>query len=79
MNMEERRELTRLAREELAIAMDMLMTTSHALQNATRHGTKTEMLDAMSLWDKALADSQTARTTCMGFLGEEVEQWIGES
>lgn len=79
MNMEHRRELTKLAREELGSAMNTLMTASRALQIAAQRGTKTEMLDAMALWDKALADSQKARKTCVGFLGEEVEQWIGES
>lgn len=76
--MEHRREFTRLSREELGAAMNSVGVAAYAVHIASQRGTKTEMLDALMTYDKALAGANKARGTCLGFLGEEVEQWIGE-
>lgn len=78
MNMEQRRELTQLSREELGAAMNSVGVAARTVQIASQRGTKTEMLDALTTYDKALAGADKAREQCLGFLGEEVEQWIGE-
>lgn len=76
MKSEDRRELTRLARVELADAMDCVAIAARAVQIAAQRGTKVEMLEALETWDKSRAQGEAARVQCLEFLGEEVEDWI---
>ena len=78
MSQNHRREATQTGCRNFTHTLRALQRSTALLEEATRQGSKADILRALSVWEKALAETQDAKNTCLGLLSEEVEAWIEE-
>jgi len=78
MSHENQRAATRAGRRNLTHTLRSLQRATALFEEATRQGSSADVLRALSVWEKALAEAQDAKNTCLGLLSEEVEAWIDE-
>ena len=78
MSQSQRREATQTGCRNFTYSLRALQRATALLEEATRHGSNAEILRALAVWEKTLADTQDSKHTCMGLLSEEVEAWIDE-
>ncbi|MDF2440722.1 MAG: hypothetical protein JWN98_1706 [Abditibacteriota bacterium] len=78
MSHENQRAATRNGRRNLTHSLRTLQRATALFEEATRQGSKADLMRALSNWEKALAETQDAKNTCLGLLSEEIEAWIDE-
>lgn len=78
MSHENQRADTQAGRRNLTHTLRSLQRATALFEEATRQGSNADVLRALSVWEKALAETQDAKNTCLGLLSEEIEAWIDE-
>lgn len=78
MSQKHRREATQTGRRNFTYSLRALQRATALLEEATRQGSKADILHALSVWEKTLAETQDDKNTCLGLLSEEIEAWIDE-
>jgi hypothetical protein len=78
MSHENQRAATRTSRRNLTYSLRTLQRATAMFEEAARQGSNADLMRALSVWEKALAETQDAKNTCLGLLSEEVEAWIDE-
>ena len=76
MKSEHHKARTQVARHNLMMAMRHVRSATDHLEDLSLRGTKAELLEAVGIWDKAVASAQEARQACLDLVGAEVEAWM---
>jgi len=59
------------------MALRHVRSTTELLEDLSLRGTKAELLEAVTIWDKAVAVAQEARQACLDLVDEEIAAWTG--